>query len=68
MLLVGCQKVERLIDPGYVSSPFQFHKETAEWLNSCEEQIEPPFQAIYDFDLLKKKYLKDKAYYDSVYN
>jgi hypothetical protein len=39
-----------------------FHQETKDWLAVCEEEFPSPFEAILDFDTIKKKYKKDEAY------
>ena len=63
MPLMGCQKT-RVIDQCYTPVPFRFNEATNIWLKQCEAQIEPPIQAIVDFDRLQKKYKMDKKYYE----
>lgn len=65
-LLTGCQKTTRGVNPQYVTEPFAFSYEGAEWLKACELQIETSDEVVDDFDRLRRKYEKDKFYYDFV--
>lgn len=64
--LTACETIDRHLNGGYVSYPFKFGGPAKAWLKECEVSSPPSLQVIVDFDRLKRKYLKDKAYADSV--